>query len=136
MVVTGAEVTTPVASTQHVDLEDPASANTRCFWPSTSLGKRFTGSCGLLMEMDRSHPSNHVVSNRIVWDSWADEYVAAGRRAWSDDQPQWGIYGIPEAEVGLIDLFDGGDVIELGCGTAYVSAWLARRGGQQVGIDN
>ncbi len=30
----------------------------------------------------------------------------------------------------------GLDVIELGCGTAYVSAWLARRGAKPVGIDN
>lgn len=30
----------------------------------------------------------------------------------------------------------GKDVIELGCGTAYVSAWLARRGAKVVGIDN
>src|SRR6202011_855898 len=28
------------------------------------------------------------------------------------------------------------DVIELGCGTVYVSAWLARRGARVVGIDN
>src|ERR1035437_3916966 len=28
------------------------------------------------------------------------------------------------------------DVIELGCGTAYVCAWLARRGARPVGIDN
>jgi SAM-dependent methyltransferase len=30
----------------------------------------------------------------------------------------------------------GKDAIELGCGTAYVSAWLARRGARVVGIDN
>ena len=30
----------------------------------------------------------------------------------------------------------GKDVIELGCGTAYVSAWLARRGARVVGVDN
>ncbi len=30
----------------------------------------------------------------------------------------------------------GLDVIELGCGTAYVSAWLARLGARPVGIDN
>jgi SAM-dependent methyltransferase len=28
------------------------------------------------------------------------------------------------------------DVVELGCGTGYVSAWLARRGARPVGIDN
>jgi SAM-dependent methyltransferase len=27
-------------------------------------------------------------------------------------------------------------VVELGCGTAYVSAWLARRGARPVGLDN
>ena len=31
---------------------------------------------------------------------------------------------------------NGQDVIELGCGTAYLSAWVARRGGRPVGIDN
>ena len=31
---------------------------------------------------------------------------------------------------------DGLDVIELGCGTAYWSAWLARRGARPVGLDN
>jgi SAM-dependent methyltransferase len=30
----------------------------------------------------------------------------------------------------------GQDAIELGCGTAYVSAWMARRGARVVGIDN
>jgi SAM-dependent methyltransferase len=30
----------------------------------------------------------------------------------------------------------GLDVIELGCGTAYWSAWLARRGARVVGVDN
>ncbi len=29
----------------------------------------------------------------------------------------------------------GKDVVELGCGTAYFSAWLARRGARPVGVD-
>ena len=36
----------------------------------------------------------------------------------------------------LPDDLDGLDTIELGCGTGYVSAWLARRGARPVGIDN
>ena len=36
----------------------------------------------------------------------------------------------------LPDELDGFDAIELGCGTGYVSAWLARRGARPVGIDN
>ena len=30
----------------------------------------------------------------------------------------------------------GMDVVELGCGTAYFGAWLARRGARVTGIDN
>src|SRR5581483_5092699 len=29
----------------------------------------------------------------------------------------------------------GREVVELGCGTAYISAWLARRGARVVGVD-
>jgi len=36
----------------------------------------------------------------------------------------------------LLEDLAGKDAIELGCGTAYVSAWLARRGARVVGIDN
>src|SRR5688572_13157693 len=44
----------------------------------------------------------------------------------------WGI-SVP----GLLpDDMSGLDAIELGCGTAYVSAWMARRGATVVGIDN
>ena len=42
---------------------------------------------------------------------------------------------IPEASLHSLPEVDGRDVIELGCGTAYVSAWLARRGARPVGID-
>ena len=31
---------------------------------------------------------------------------------------------------------DGRDTIELGCGTGYVSAWLARRGARPIGLEN
>jgi len=44
---------------------------------------------------------------------------------------------VPEPEVGILpDDLPGKDAIELGCETAYVSAWLARRGARVVGIDN
>lgn len=78
----------------------------------------------------------HVQRNREQWDKWAAEYAEPGRRSWSEE-PNWGIWSIPESEVGLLrgDLA-GLDTIELGCGTGYVSAWLARRGARPVGIDN
>jgi SAM-dependent methyltransferase len=46
---------------------------------------------------------------------------------------------VPEAELRALpmglDGVDGLDVVELGCGTAYWSAWLARRGARPVGVD-
>jgi SAM-dependent methyltransferase len=79
----------------------------------------------------------HVARNRAQWNDWADEYVDDGRRNWESAEPTWGIFSVPEAEVGLLPReIEGRDAIELGCGTGYVSAWLARRGARPVGIDN
>lgn len=79
----------------------------------------------------------HARVNRELWDVWAANYVAAGEAAWVEASPTWGIWSVPEAEVGMLpaDLRDK-DTIELGCGTAYISSWLARRGARPVGIDN
>lgn len=79
----------------------------------------------------------YVRRNRAQWDAWAASYVADGERAWADNAPDWGIWGIPEAQVGMLPADIAGlDAIELGCGTGYVSSWLARRGARVTGIDN
>jgi SAM-dependent methyltransferase len=63
-------------------------------------------------------------------------YDDAGRRAWSTDAITWGQFEIPEDEVGALPDVAGMDVVELGCGTGYISAWLARRGARSVvGVD-
>ena len=77
-----------------------------------------------------------MLQNRAAWDSFADEFVEPGRANWAAQEPVWGIWGIPEAEIGMLTDVDGLDAVELGCGTGYVSAWLARRGARPVGIDN
>jgi SAM-dependent methyltransferase len=85
----------------------------------------------------RDESSDHVRRNRAVWDGWARDYVDAGERAWAEGEPHWGIWHVAESQVGLLpDRVDGLDTVELGCGTAYVSAWLARRGARPVGLDN
>jgi SAM-dependent methyltransferase len=90
-----------------------------------------------MADLDDQDLPEHVRRNRAAWDSYAAEYVAAGERNWAADEPSWGIWGIPESEVGMLPAeLDGKDAIELGCGTAYVSAWLARRGARVTGIDN
>ncbi|MGH2455338.1 MAG: class I SAM-dependent methyltransferase [Candidatus Limnocylindria bacterium] len=79
----------------------------------------------------------HVRRNRAYWDQLAGGYVQAGERNWASQEPSWGIWGIPESEAHLLpDDLTGKEAIELGCGTAYVSAWLARRGARPTGIDN
>lgn len=79
----------------------------------------------------------HVRRNRAQWDMWAADYVAMGERAWRAEEPSWGIWSVPESILGVLPPTVAGlDAIELGCGTAYVSAWLARRGARPVGIDN
>jgi SAM-dependent methyltransferase len=43
---------------------------------------------------------------------------------------------VPEAELRVLPDVRGLDAIELGCGTAYWSAWLARLGARVTAIDN
>jgi len=66
----------------------------------------------------------------------ASQYVHAGRRAWASSEPSWGVWGVPDSALHVLPDVGGLDVIELGCGTGYVSAWLARLGARPVGIDN
>jgi SAM-dependent methyltransferase len=82
---------------------------------------------------------DYVQRNRAEWDSWAPDFVANGERSWTlqPGNEKWGVFDIPESDVHLLpDDLDGLDTIELGCGTGYISAWLARRGARPVGIDN
>ena len=79
----------------------------------------------------------HVRKNREMWDAQAHKWVAAGERAWSLSAPEWGIFHVPESTLHMLPAdMTGMDAIELGCGTGYVSSWMARRGARVVGIDN
>jgi len=78
----------------------------------------------------------HVALNRSYWNERALDWVAAGERAWSAPEPYWGIWNVPEHELGLLPAaMSGLRAVELGCGTGYVSGWMARRGAQVTGID-
>ncbi len=79
---------------------------------------------------------DYVLENRRMWDEDAHEWVESGERLWAGE-PEWGIWGIPETEVGMLPTdMTGLRAIELGCGTGYVSAWMTRRGASVVAIDN
>ena len=78
----------------------------------------------------------HVSENRRYWDQMAGDWVDRGARCWEASEPWWGEFEIPESQVGMLPPdMSGVDAIELGCGTAYVSGWMARRGARVVGID-
>lgn len=78
----------------------------------------------------------HVATNAAYWDGRASHWVEAGRMSWAAEEPRWGVFGIPQSALPVLPAdVDGLDAVELGCGTGYVSAWLARRGARPVGID-
>jgi SAM-dependent methyltransferase len=80
--------------------------------------------------------SDDAKRNREDWTQANAEYTdARARHAWAEAEITWGVFGIPESSLGTLGEIEGLDVVELGCGTAYVSAWLARRGARPVGVD-
>ena len=87
--------------------------------------------------MEERELPEHARRNRAAWDAWAADYAAWAPRAWAATEPTWGEFAVPDADLGALPATVAGlDAVELGCGTAYVSAWLARRGARPVGIDN
>lgn len=92
---------------------------------------------GILTGMNTPSLPEHVRENRQYWNDRAHEWVASGERQWAQTEPTWGSWDVPEGELGLLPAdMTGLQAIELGCGTAYVSAWMIRRGASVVGIDN
>ncbi|MBT8164936.1 MAG: class I SAM-dependent methyltransferase [Acidimicrobiia bacterium] len=80
-------------------------------------------------------PPDYLERNRAHWDAYAPEWVEMGRRAWAGE-PSWGEWGVPDTEFGLLTDVGGMMALEVGCGTGYVSAWLARAGAAPIGLDN
>jgi SAM-dependent methyltransferase len=81
--------------------------------------------------------ADHVPLNRRYWDeTLAPWFALRAHRHWAAAEPVWGIWNVPQSELPVIpDDVRGQDAVEMGCGTAYVSAWLARRGARPIGLD-
>jgi len=78
----------------------------------------------------------HAVRNRELWTrSNADHTDAQAPEAWAQEEITWGMFRVSESEVEVLGDVSGLDVLDLGCGVAYFSAWLARRGARPVGLD-
>jgi SAM-dependent methyltransferase len=80
--------------------------------------------------------SDYVSANVAYWTARNAEYTdASAERAWASDEISWGVWRTPESDVDVLGDVEGLDIVELGCGTAYFSAWLAKRGARPVGVD-
>jgi SAM-dependent methyltransferase len=77
-----------------------------------------------------------VAANVTAWTRINAEHLdATAHRNWAAEEITWGIWKLPERELGVLGDVAGLDVVELGCGTAYFGSWLARRGARVVGVD-
>ncbi|MGZ8716668.1 MAG: class I SAM-dependent methyltransferase [Gaiellaceae bacterium] len=77
-----------------------------------------------------------IARNVAHWTQTNEEFTdGAAERHWNETAISWGVFGIPESEIGALGEVKGLDVVELGCGTAYFSARLARLGAKPVGVD-
>jgi len=66
----------------------------------------------------------------------SDALDARAPLGWARTSVTWGVFGVPEEDLGspLGDV-RGRDVVELGCGTAYQSAILAKLGARPLAVD-
>jgi SAM-dependent methyltransferase len=86
--------------------------------------------------MSSSERPEYVRQNVAHWTRVnADHTDASAKEAWAEDEITWGVFGATEAELNVLGDVSDLDIIELGCGTAYFSAWLARRGARVIGVD-
>lgn len=74
-------------------------------------------------------------NNRTRWDQWSDRYQATTGAQLLALPAAWGAWRVPEAELRLLPDVAGKDVLELGCGAAQWSIWLAAHGATVTGID-
>lgn len=78
----------------------------------------------------------HVRKNNAMWPASSDSYdhdhaaELAGEKA-----AAWGLWRVPESELGVLGEVTGKDVLDFGCGAARWSIALAGRGARPVGLD-
>ena len=81
-------------------------------------------------------PRDDLAVNRALWTVVNAEFTdARAHEAWSATDFVWGLFGNPERQLCALGDVADLDVVELGCGTAYISAWLAGLGARPVGVD-
>jgi SAM-dependent methyltransferase len=79
--------------------------------------------------------TDHERQNRAFWDADADDYQAEHAPDLDAEPRGWGVWRIPESELGVLGDVRGLDVLEFGCGGAQWSIALAADGARVIGLD-
>jgi SAM-dependent methyltransferase len=80
--------------------------------------------------------ASRLERNRELWSLINARFTADEAPArWMAPAVTWGLFGVPETDLGVLGDVSGRHVIELGSGSAYLSAWLARAGANVVALD-
>ncbi len=79
--------------------------------------------------------TDHARLNREFWDSYSDEYQSEHNEFITHDEIRWGMWQLPDSELGVLGDVSGLDVLELGCGAAQFGLVLVRHGARVVGLD-
>jgi SAM-dependent methyltransferase len=80
-------------------------------------------------------PADSRRASRAWWDADADHYLAEHGGDIGEVDFVWGPEGLREADARLLGDVAGRRVLEVGCGSAPCSRWLATRGAEPVGLD-
>jgi SAM-dependent methyltransferase len=81
-------------------------------------------------------PQTPADINRELWTLVNAQHTDTdAARAWASDGITWGLFQWPESDLGALGDVAGLDVVELGCGSAFLSANLMRAGARPVGVD-
>ena len=90
---------------------------------------------GALVTRRQTGGTETARANRSWWDGAADEYQAEHGEFLGDARFLWCPEGLYEDEAHLLGPVTGRRVLEVGCGAAQCSRWLATQGADAVGLD-
>ena len=80
--------------------------------------------------------ASEVALNRALWAVVNERFTdAAAEEMWGRPEIAWGLFAVAERDLHVLGDVRGLDVVELACGTAYFSAWLASAGAAVVAVD-
>lgn len=80
--------------------------------------------------------AGEIALNQELWAVMNERFTdAAADGMWTRPEMVWGLFAVPESELRALGDIRGLEVVELACGTAYFSAWLARAGAKVVAVD-